>query len=124
MQGTAPSYRRDIPYVRSYGSVMWGNITFSAIRSEERIDVYVVGMVEDITQRLLAIGKTAAGFFSTPMGEAMLFISETDRDRTSSNLPPRVLHEYELPAFAAPLTAITLAVIFVRALRGNRARKP
>ncbi len=26
--------------------------------------------------------------------------------------------------FAAPLTAITLAVIFVRALRGNRARKP
>ena len=39
--------------------------------------------IEDITQRLLAIGKTAAGFFSTPMGEAMLFISEADRDRTS-----------------------------------------
>lgn len=51
MQGTAPSYRRDIPYVRSDGSVMWGNITFSAIRSEEGIAVYVVGMVEDITQR-------------------------------------------------------------------------
>jgi beta-glucosidase len=31
--------------------------------------------------------------------------NETDRDRTSSNLPPRVLHEYELPAFAAPLAA-------------------
>ena len=28
-----------------------GNITFSAIRSEEGIAVYVVGMVEDITQR-------------------------------------------------------------------------
>lgn len=39
--------------------------------------------IEDITQRLLAVGKTAAGFFSTPMGEAMLFISETDRDRTA-----------------------------------------
>ena len=39
--------------------------------------------IEDITQRLLAIGKTAAGFFSTPMGEAMLYISETDRDRTA-----------------------------------------
>ncbi len=39
--------------------------------------------IEDITQRLLAVGKTASGFFSTPMGEAMLFISEADRDRTA-----------------------------------------
>jgi len=39
--------------------------------------------IEDITQRLLAVGKTANGFFSTPMGQAMLFISETDRDRTA-----------------------------------------
>ncbi|MFY1637640.1 glycoside hydrolase family 3 C-terminal domain-containing protein [Solwaraspora sp. WMMB335] len=31
--------------------------------------------------------------------------NETDRDRTSSNLPPRVLHEYELPAFRAPIAA-------------------
>ncbi|MGC4808245.1 beta-glucosidase [Micromonospora sp. DT233] len=30
---------------------------------------------------------------------------ETDRATTSSDLPPRVLHEYELPAFRAPLTA-------------------
>ncbi|MCA2213137.1 glycoside hydrolase family 3 C-terminal domain-containing protein [Jidongwangia harbinensis] len=31
--------------------------------------------------------------------------NETDRHRTSSDLPPRVLHEYELPAFRAPLEA-------------------
>ncbi|GGL14271.1 glycoside hydrolase family 3 protein [Mangrovihabitans endophyticus] len=31
--------------------------------------------------------------------------NETDRSRTSSNLPPRVLHEYEAPAFRAPLAA-------------------
>jgi beta-glucosidase len=31
--------------------------------------------------------------------------NETDRATTSSNLPPRVLHEYELPAFRAPLEA-------------------
>ena len=31
--------------------------------------------------------------------------NETDRHLTSSNLPPRVLHEYELPAFRAPLAA-------------------
>ncbi|RKN41469.1 glycoside hydrolase family 3 C-terminal domain-containing protein [Micromonospora endolithica] len=31
--------------------------------------------------------------------------NETDRAITSSDLPPRVLHEYELPAFRAPLAA-------------------
>jgi beta-glucosidase len=31
--------------------------------------------------------------------------NETHRCTTSSNLPPRVLHEYELPAFRAPLAA-------------------
>jgi beta-glucosidase len=30
---------------------------------------------------------------------------ETDRCTTSSNLPPRVLHDYELPAFRAPIEA-------------------
>jgi cell division protein FtsA len=47
---------------------------------------YVVAdrfFIEDITQRLLSAGKTITGFFSTPMGEAMLFVSETDRDRTA-----------------------------------------
>ncbi|WBB50724.1 glycoside hydrolase family 3 C-terminal domain-containing protein [Verrucosispora sp. WMMA2044] len=31
--------------------------------------------------------------------------NETDRATTSNDLPPRVLHEYELPAFRAPLAA-------------------
>ncbi|MFJ8579797.1 beta-glucosidase [Micromonospora sp. NPDC093277] len=31
--------------------------------------------------------------------------NETDRATTSSDLPPRVLHEYELPAFRAPIEA-------------------
>ncbi|GIF63223.1 beta-glucosidase [Asanoa ishikariensis] len=31
--------------------------------------------------------------------------NETDRHLTSSDLPPRVLHEYELPAFRAPIEA-------------------
>ncbi|MEO3746616.1 glycoside hydrolase family 3 C-terminal domain-containing protein [Plantactinospora sp. B5E13] len=31
--------------------------------------------------------------------------NETDRCTSSSNLPPRVLHEYELPAFRTPITA-------------------
>ncbi|MBO4208898.1 glycoside hydrolase family 3 C-terminal domain-containing protein [Micromonospora echinofusca] len=35
----------------------------------------------------------------------LAYNNETDRATTSSNLPPRVLHEYELPAFRAPLAA-------------------
>lgn len=39
--------------------------------------------IEDLSERLRAIGKTAVGFFSTPMGEAMLYVSDEDRDRTA-----------------------------------------
>ncbi|WP_432876547.1 glycoside hydrolase family 3 C-terminal domain-containing protein [Kribbella sp. CA-245084] len=35
----------------------------------------------------------------------LAYNNETDRCTTSSNLPPRVLHEYELPAFRAPIEA-------------------
>jgi beta-glucosidase len=35
----------------------------------------------------------------------LAYNNETDRALTSSNLPPRVLHEYELPAFRAPLAS-------------------
>lgn len=39
--------------------------------------------IEDLSERLRAVGKTAVGFFSTPMGEAMLYVSDEDRDRTA-----------------------------------------
>lgn len=35
----------------------------------------------------------------------LAYNNETDRCQTSSNLPPRVLHEYELRAFRAPIEA-------------------
>ncbi|GAA0958148.1 glycoside hydrolase family 3 protein [Kribbella koreensis] len=35
----------------------------------------------------------------------LAYNNETDRCTTSSNLPPRVLHDYELPAFRAPIAA-------------------
>ncbi|HYN96698.1 MAG TPA: glycoside hydrolase family 3 C-terminal domain-containing protein [Pilimelia sp.] len=35
----------------------------------------------------------------------LAYNNETDRSTTSSNLPPRVLHEYDLPAFRAPIAA-------------------
>ncbi len=39
--------------------------------------------IDDLSERLRAIGKNASGFFSTPMGEAMLYISDEERDRTA-----------------------------------------
>ena len=35
----------------------------------------------------------------------LAYNNETDRCTTSSNLPPRVLHDYELPAFRAPIAS-------------------
>ncbi|TCC22939.1 glycoside hydrolase family 3 protein [Kribbella speibonae] len=35
----------------------------------------------------------------------LAYNNETDRCTTSSNLPPRVLHDYELPAFRVPIEA-------------------
>ena len=39
--------------------------------------------IDDISERLRAIGKNISGFFSTPMGQAMLYISSEERDRTA-----------------------------------------
>lgn len=47
---------------------------------------YVVAdqfFIDDVSERLRAIGKNACGFFSTPMGQAMLYISDEERDRTA-----------------------------------------
>ncbi len=39
--------------------------------------------IDDVSERLRALGKNACGFFSTPMGQAMLYISDEERDRTA-----------------------------------------
>lgn len=39
--------------------------------------------IDDVSERLKAVGKNACGFFSTPMGQAMLYISDEERDRTA-----------------------------------------
>lgn len=39
--------------------------------------------VDDVNARLAAMNITATGFYSTPAGEAMLYLPEEDRDRTA-----------------------------------------
>lgn len=39
--------------------------------------------IDDVSERLRALGKNACGFFSTPMGQSMLYISDEERDRTA-----------------------------------------
>ena len=39
--------------------------------------------LDDVSERIRALGKTPKGFFSTPMGEAILYISDNERDRIS-----------------------------------------
>ena len=47
---------------------------------------FVVGnrfFIDDVTNRMADLGITVAGFYSTPAGETMLYLSEQDRDHTS-----------------------------------------
>ncbi|TDD60860.1 carbohydrate-binding protein [Kribbella antibiotica] len=59
----------------------------------------------------IAFGSGLAGDGSGPLQTAptlkhfLAYNNETDRCATSSSMPARVLHEYELPAFEAPLRA-------------------
>ncbi|MGI6214772.1 MAG: cell division FtsA domain-containing protein [Christensenellales bacterium] len=39
--------------------------------------------IADVSERLRALGKVPFGFFSTPMGSAILYISDEERDRTA-----------------------------------------
>ncbi len=39
--------------------------------------------VDEVNNRLADLGVTASGFYSTPAGEAMLYLPEEDRDRTA-----------------------------------------
>ncbi|ADB30919.1 glycoside hydrolase family 3 domain protein [Kribbella flavida DSM 17836] len=59
----------------------------------------------------VAYGQGLTGTAPGPLKTAptlkhfLAYNNETDRCTTSSNLPPRVLHDYELPAFRAPIAA-------------------
>lgn len=86
---------RDIPGVPIHRSPAWfvvddgkktlepinlhGN-EFRAMISYVKADQFFIA---DVSERLRALGKVPYGFFSTPMGQAILYISDEERDRTA-----------------------------------------
>lgn len=54
MHGRLDRFRLEKRYLRKDGSLMWGHLTSSAIRDREGAIKYMVGMVEDITERRCA----------------------------------------------------------------------
>lgn len=91
----ADQQMRDIPGIPIHRSPAWfvvddGKKTleplnlrgheFRALISYVKADQFFIA---DVSERLRALGKVPFGFFSTPMGEAMLFISDEERDRTA-----------------------------------------
>ncbi|WP_327635831.1 glycoside hydrolase family 3 C-terminal domain-containing protein [Kribbella sp. NBC_00482] len=88
------------PVVNPLRDPRWG-------RNEEGYaeDSWLTGMIAT------AYGHGLAGDDPTYLKTAptlkhfLAYNNETDRCTTSSNLPPRVLHDYELPAFRAPIEA-------------------
>jgi len=49
--GELPEYRMEKRYVRKDGRVIWVNLTVSIVRSVDGQPLYLVGFIEDITQR-------------------------------------------------------------------------
>jgi PAS domain S-box-containing protein len=49
--GELPEYRMEKRYIRKDGSVIWVNLTVSIVRSVDSQPLYLVGFIEDITQR-------------------------------------------------------------------------
>src|ERR1700704_4937582 len=49
--GELPEYRMEKRYVRKDGAVIWVNLTVSIVRSAAGDPLYLVGFIEDITQR-------------------------------------------------------------------------
>src|SRR3954467_12057378 len=49
--GELPEYRMEKRYVRKDGSIIWVNLTVSIVRSIEGQPLYLVGFIEDITER-------------------------------------------------------------------------
>ncbi|WP_329000721.1 glycoside hydrolase family 3 C-terminal domain-containing protein [Kribbella sp. NBC_00709] len=86
------------PVVNPLRDPRWG-------RNEEGYaeDPWLTGVIATAYGRGLA-GDDPASLKTAPtLKHFLAYNNETDRCTTSSNLPPRVLHEYELPAFRAPI---------------------
>jgi PAS domain S-box-containing protein len=49
--GELPEYKMEKRYIRKNGAVIWVNLTVSSVRSATGDPLYLVGFVEDITQR-------------------------------------------------------------------------
>ncbi|WP_433004301.1 glycoside hydrolase family 3 C-terminal domain-containing protein [Kribbella sp. CA-294648] len=88
------------PVVNPLRDPRWG-------RNEEGYseDPWLTGVIAIAYGRGL-IGDQAGYLKTAPtLKHFLAYNNETDRCETSSNMPPRVLHEYELPAFRAPFQA-------------------
>ncbi|MFF0269964.1 glycoside hydrolase family 3 C-terminal domain-containing protein [Kribbella sp. NPDC004536] len=95
------------PVVNPLRDPRWG-------RNEEGYaeDPWLTGVIATAYARGLA-GDDPAYLKTAPtLKHFLAYNNETDRCTTSSNLPPRVLHDYELPAYRAPIEAgVAVAVM-------------
>ncbi|HZX02112.1 glycoside hydrolase family 3 protein [Kribbella sp.] len=88
------------PVVNPLRDPRWG-------RNEEGYaeDPWLTGVVATAYARGLAGDHPAYLKTAPTLKHFFAYNNETDRCTTSSNVPPRVLHDYELPAYRAPIEA-------------------
>lgn len=88
------------PVVNPLRDPRWGRNEEGYSEDPWLTGVLAVAYGRGLTGEVEGILKTAP-----TLKHFLAYNNETDRCTTSSNLPPRVLHDYELPAFEAPIRA-------------------
>jgi PAS domain S-box-containing protein len=94
-EGTASSASMDKRYLRSDGTEIWASLTMSLVRAEEGEPTYVVGIVQDITERkesepLLRRYELLWG--AAP--DVMLFVRRSDAHIVEANRAAEVEYGY------------------------------
>jgi len=97
VEGRRDKYHMDKRYVRKDGEVIWGGLTVSLVRNQTGEPQYVIGMVEDITERKRAEAAVRQ------MSGRLLRLQDEERRRIA-----RELHDTTAQSLAA--LAINLSV--------------
>ena len=87
--GTRDHYQIEKRYITKDGQVRWGHLTVSAIRAENGVCQFVVGMVQDITERKLTEAELQA---TSAQLRALMVSLQSAREQEGSRIA-RAIHD-------------------------------
>lgn len=132
MEGKLDRYQIEKCYIRKDGSVIWGRLTASIVRTRDGEAKYCVGMIEDITaqrkledqfrqaQKMQAVGRLAGGVahdFNNHLNVIMGYASLLERDASLEKVRENAGEIFKAAERASSLTRQLLAFSRKQVLR-------